>query len=75
TYGLYPHMKVRDNIAFPLKTARVPKREIPPRVEWAAQTLQIGNLLDRRPRQLSGGERQRVALARALVREPTVFLL
>jgi multiple sugar transport system ATP-binding protein len=75
TYGLYPHFTIRDNIAFPLKTQRIPKREIKPKVEWAAALLGIGHLLDRRPRQLSGGERQRVALARALVREPTAFLL
>ncbi|HKI97678.1 MAG TPA: ABC transporter ATP-binding protein [bacterium] len=75
TYGLYPHLKVRDNIAFPLKTQGTPKDEIKPKVEWAAGLLGIGHLLDRKPRQLSGGERQRVALARALVREPAVFLL
>jgi multiple sugar transport system ATP-binding protein len=75
SYGLYPHFTVWDNIAFPLKTQRVPKAEIKTKVEWAAQLLGIEHLLDRRPRQLSGGERQRVALARALVREPTVFLL
>jgi multiple sugar transport system ATP-binding protein len=75
SYGLYPHFKVRDNIAFPLKTQRLPKEAIAPKVEWAAQLLGIGHLLERRPRQLSGGERQRVALARALVRDPTVFLL
>jgi multiple sugar transport system ATP-binding protein len=75
TYGLYPHLTVKDNIAFPLKTQRVPRGEIQPKVQWAAGILGIGHLLDRKPRQLSGGERQRVALARALVREPTVFLL
>ena len=75
TYGLYPHFTIWDNIAFPLKTQRVAKREIKPKVEWAAALLGITHLLDRRPRQLSGGERQRVALARALVREPTAFLL
>jgi multiple sugar transport system ATP-binding protein len=75
SYGLYPHFRIRDNIAFPLKTQRVAKSEIKTKVEWAAQLLGISHLLDRRPRQLSGGERQRVALARALVREPTVFLL
>jgi multiple sugar transport system ATP-binding protein len=75
SYGLYPHFTVWDNIAFPLKTQRVPKTEIATKVEWAAQLLGIEHLLDRRPRQLSGGERQRVALARALVREPTAFLL
>src|ERR1051326_5186937 len=75
SYGLYPHFKVRDNIAFPLKTQRVPTSEISVKVAWAAELLGIEQLLDRRPRQLSGGERQRVALARALVRDPTVFLL
>ena len=75
SYGLYPHFTIRDNIAFPLKTQRVPKAEIETKVAWAARLLGIEHLLDRRPRQLSGGERQRVALARALVRDPTVFLL
>jgi multiple sugar transport system ATP-binding protein len=75
SYGLYPHLKVRDNIAFPLKTQRMPRDEIRRRVAWAAGILRIEHLLARKPRQLSGGERQRVALARALVREPTVFLL
>ncbi|HYM03566.1 MAG TPA: ABC transporter ATP-binding protein [Stellaceae bacterium] len=75
SYGLYPHYKVRDNIAFPLRTQHVPRAEIKAKVAWAAELLGIGHLLDRRPRQLSGGERQRVALARALVREPTVLLL
>jgi len=75
SYGLYPHFTIRDNIAFPLKTQGVTKAEIRSKVEWAANLLGIGHLLDRRPRQLSGGERQRVALARALVRDPMVFLL
>src|ERR1051326_3777144 len=75
SYGLYPHYTVRNNIAFPLKTQRVPREKIEKQVEWAAQLLSIGHLLDRRPRQLSGGERQRVALARALGREPTALLL
>jgi multiple sugar transport system ATP-binding protein len=75
SYGLYPHFTVWDNIAFPLKTQRIPKSEIKTKVEWSAQLLGIEPLLARRPRQLSGGERQRVALARALVRDPTVFLL
>jgi multiple sugar transport system ATP-binding protein len=75
TYGLYPHLKVKDNIGFPLKTQGTPKAEIGPKVQWAAGLLGLSNLLDRKPRQLSGGERQRVALARALVREPEVFLL
>jgi multiple sugar transport system ATP-binding protein len=75
SYGLYPHYKVRDNIAFPLRTQRTPAAEVKAKVAWAAELLGIEHLLDRRPRQLSGGERQRVALARALVREPTVLLL
>jgi multiple sugar transport system ATP-binding protein len=75
SYGLYPHFKIRDNIAFPLKTQRMPKAKIREKVVWAAELLDIEHLLDRRPRQLSGGERQRVALARALVRDPTAFLL
>src|SRR3974390_3207779 len=75
SYGLYPHLTVWNNIAFPLKTQGTPRGEIKRKVEWAAGLLGIDHLADRRPRQLSGGERQRVALARALVREPTVFLL
>ncbi|MGH6670581.1 MAG: ABC transporter ATP-binding protein [Xanthobacteraceae bacterium] len=75
SYGLYPHYTVRKNIAFPLRTQRVPGAEVDRKVAWASQLLSIGHLLDRRPRQLSGGERQRVALARALVREPTALLL
>ena len=75
SYGLYPHFTIRNNIAFPLRTQRVPKEQIQQKVAWSAQLLGIAHLLDRRPRQLSGGERQRVALARALVRDPTVFLL
>jgi multiple sugar transport system ATP-binding protein len=75
SYGLYPHYTVRKNIAFPLRTQRVPSDEIERKVAWASQLFGIGHLLDRRPRQLSGGERQRVALARALVREPTALLL
>ena len=75
SYGLYPHYTVRNNIAFPLRTQRVPRAEIEKKVAWAAQLLGIERLLERLPRQLSGGERQRVALARALVREPTALLL
>src|ERR1700692_2804384 len=72
SYGLYPHYTVRKNIAFPLRTQRVPNAEVEKKVEWASQLLGIGHLLDRRPRQLSGGERQRAALApaRALRRAP-----
>jgi multiple sugar transport system ATP-binding protein len=75
SYALYPHMTVYNNIAFPLKAAKLPKDEQARRVAWAAGILGIEGFLDRKPRQLSGGQRQRVALARALVREPTVFLL
>src|SRR2546430_7575063 len=75
SYGLYPHLTVANNIAFPLRTQGTPRPEIKRKVDWAAGLLGIDRLLHRRPRELSGGERQRVALARALVREPTVFLL
>jgi multiple sugar transport system ATP-binding protein len=75
SYALYPHMTVAGNIAFPLKARGMPRDEIAKKVRWAADMFQIGQLLERKPRQLSGGERQRVALARAVVREPVVFLL
>jgi len=75
SYGLYPHLTVWNNIAFPLRTQGARRDEIKRKVEWASKLLGILHLANRRPRQLSGGERQRVALARALVREPTVFLL
>ena len=75
SYGLYPHFTIRNNIAFPLRTQHTSKSDIQRKVAWASQLLEIGHLLDRKPRQLSGGERQRVALARALVRDPSVFLL
>ncbi len=74
SYALYPHMSVYDNMAFGLKLRKTPKEEIKKRVSQAAETLGIGNLLDRKPRQLSGGQRQRVAVGRAIVREPKVFL-
>jgi multiple sugar transport system ATP-binding protein len=75
SYALYPHMSVKDNIAFPLKAAGLSKPQQAERIAWAAGILGIDQLLARKPRQLSGGQRQRVALARALVREPNVFLL
>ncbi|MEJ7837963.1 MAG: ATP-binding cassette domain-containing protein [Thermomicrobiales bacterium] len=75
SYALYPHMSVYNNIAFPLKAAKLNKTEQQRKVEWASTILGIDQLLDRKPRQLSGGQRQRVALARALVRDPNVFLL
>jgi multiple sugar transport system ATP-binding protein len=74
SYALYPHMSVYDNMAFGLKLRKTPKEEIRKRVNEAAETLGIQNLLDRKPRQLSGGQRQRVAVGRAIVREPKVFL-
>lgn len=76
SYALYPHMTVFNNIAFPLKAmGGISKEEMKEKVEWAASTLDIKHLLDRKPRQLSGGERQRVALSRALAKEPGVLLL
>ncbi|MEP7157823.1 MAG: sn-glycerol-3-phosphate ABC transporter ATP-binding protein UgpC [Chloroflexota bacterium] len=75
SYALYPHMSVFDNLAFGLKLRKIPKDEIKKRVEEAAKTIELTNLLDRKPKQLSGGQRQRVALGRAIVREPAVFLM
>ena len=75
SYALYPHLSVRDNIAFPLKIAKVPKDEIRRRVDEAARILDLEPYLERKPRALSGGQRQRVAMGRAIVREPAVFLL
>ena len=75
SYALYPHMSVRDNLSFGLKLRKVPKPEIERRVQEAAKILDLGALLDRKPKQLSGGQRQRVALGRAIVREPAVFLM
>nr|WP_298105677.1 sn-glycerol-3-phosphate ABC transporter ATP-binding protein UgpC [uncultured Shinella sp.] len=74
SYALYPHMTVRDNLAFGLKMARTDGAEIDRRVGQAAAILKIEHLLDRRPGQLSGGQRQRVAIGRAIVRKPDVFL-
>jgi multiple sugar transport system ATP-binding protein len=75
SYALYPHMSVYDNLAFGLKLRKVPKAELDRRVREAAATIELTNLLDRKPKQLSGGQRQRVALGRAIVREPAVFLM
>jgi multiple sugar transport system ATP-binding protein len=74
SYALYPHMSVRNNIAFGLKMAGMPKDEIEAKVAKAATTLNLTDYLDRKPRQLSGGQRQRVAIGRAIVREPKAFL-
>ncbi len=74
-YGLYPHMSVFDNIAYPLKVRATPKAEIGTRVRRAAEQVELTEFLDRKPRALSGGQRQRVALARAIVRTPKVFLM
>ncbi len=74
-YALYPHMTVRDNLAFPLKMAHSPASEREQKVNQIAELLDLGELLTRRPGQLSGGQRQRVAMGRALVRDPSVFLL
>jgi len=75
SYAVWPHMKVKDNIAFPLRIRKVPEDEIQRRVKWAAELLQIETLLERYPHQLSGGQRQRVAVARAIVIEPDVLLM
>ena len=74
-YGLYPQMSVYENIRYPLKVRKVPKSEHEHLVRKTAVKVELGNLLNRRPRELSGGQRQRVALARAIVRAPTVFLM
>jgi sn-glycerol 3-phosphate transport system ATP-binding protein len=73
-YALYPHMSVFDNMAYGLKIARVPVEQIRQRVDKAAAILELGALLQRKPRELSGGQRQRVAMGRAIVRQPQVFL-
>ena len=75
SYALYPHLTVYDNIAFGLKLKKVPKDQIEARVEKASRVLDLGGLLDRKPRALSGGQRQRVAMGRAIVREPEAFLM
>jgi oligogalacturonide transport system ATP-binding protein len=73
-YALYPHMKVYDNLAFGLRLAGTPKAEVDLRVRHAAELLEMGQLLDRYPKQLSGGQAQRVAVGRAIVKKPDVFL-
>ena len=73
-YALYPHMSVFDNMAYGLKIKKVPIAEIRQRVDKAAQILELGGLLQRKPRELSDGQRQRVAMGRAIVRQPQVFL-
>ncbi len=75
SYALYPHLSVRDNIAFGLQLRKVPKPELNKRVEKAAAILGLSEYLDRKPRNLSGGQRQRVAMGRAIVREPQAFLM
>ena len=73
-YALYPHMNVFDNMAYGLKIAKVPMKEIETRVAKAAKILELGGFMKRKPRELSGGQRQRVAMGRAIVRQPQVFL-
>ena len=73
-YALYPHMTTYENMAFGLKMAKFPKKEIDKRVRETAERLEISDILDRKPKEMSGGQKQRVALGRAIVREPKVFL-
>ena len=74
SYALYPHMSVRDNVGFPLKSAGLPAAEIKEKVDEAARVLKLEDYMDRRPKDLSGGQRQRVAIGRSIVRDPTAFL-
>ncbi|MCI1859192.1 MAG: sn-glycerol-3-phosphate ABC transporter ATP-binding protein UgpC [Sporolactobacillus sp.] len=73
-YALYPHMTIRENLSFGLKNLKTPKKTIEKKVNYAAKILNIGDLLDRKPRELSGGQKQRIAVGRAIVRNPKVFL-
>ncbi|AIT60032.1 MULTISPECIES: ABC transporter ATP-binding protein [Actinomycetes] len=75
SYALYPHLSVRKNLGFPLRVQKLGKAEIERRVQDVADSLEIGHLLDRKPKELSGGQRQRVAVGRALVRDPKAFLM
>ena len=75
SYALYPHMSIEDNIGYPLRIRGVPPRERSAAVAAVAESLEVGHLLARKPRQLSGGQRQRIALARAIIREPAAFLM
>ena len=75
SYALYPHMSVRENIAFPLTLAKMPKDQVAAKVDEAARILDLGQYLDRKPANLSGGQRQRVAMGRAIVRSPKAFLM
>ena len=75
SYALYPHMTVRENMAFSLKIKKTPKDEIDKAVNEAAKILDLEELMDRKPKALSGGQRQRVAMGRAIVRHPKVFLM
>src|SRR5436190_16786537 len=74
-YALYPHMTVRDNMAFSLKLAKVPQQTIDQKVEEAARVLDLTQHLQRKPANLSGGQRQRVAMGRCIVRDPKAFLM
>ncbi len=75
SYALYPHLTVADNIGYPLRMAKLPKKQRAEQVKAVAKLLRLEELLDRKPRQLSGGQRQRVAMGRAIVRKPQVFLM
>ena len=73
SYALYSHLTVYENLAYPLRVRKLAKAEIDRRVRDVAEVVQIGELLNRKPRELSGGQRQRVALGRAIIRRPAVF--